>query len=171
MNLLPLATVAVIAGFMCQCKNSQVAEDNASGMVEVRSVAGYALLEELEVEDSYIGSELSEEDIERELASKSADLKKLVDKNNDGILSDEELRQLKSHFKDKMLEKFDIDSDGTFSHPELVAILDQIQLRLDDFRQRHAGRFSDKQSIICKMVNKRGAQRLLWQNIVDKCQG
>lgn len=165
-----LGTV-LVAGLICQCKKSMAREDSDPSNEEIKSVASYGLLEDLEAEDSYLGSELSDADIEREIEAKSADLKKQLDKNQDGLVTDQERQQLKSLFKDKMLEKFDVDSDGSFSHVEGEAILEQIRMHIEEFRRLHPESFSDKRPVVCKVVHQRGGPRPLWQNLLEKCEG
>lgn len=171
MNIIRVGTVIIFAGLMCHCKNTKSADDTGPGAVEVRAIASYGLLEDLESEDSYVGSELGDADIEREIEAKSTELKKQIDKNQDGVLGDDERSQLKNLFKDKMLEKFDVDSDGSFSQVESDTIMEQIRMRLDEFHQRHPENFADKRPVVCKVVSQRGGVRPLWQNILEKCQG
>lgn len=171
MSMIRIGTVILVAGLICQCKKAKTAEDTGPGMAEIAAVVSYGVLEDLESEDSYVGSELSESDVEKEVEVKSTELKKQLDKNHDGVLADDERLQLKHLFKDKMLEKFDVDSDGSFSQAESEAIMEQIRLRLDEFHQRHPEDFSDKRPVVCKVVSQRGGPRPLWQNIVEKCRG
>lgn len=171
MRVIRALSIVLFTGLLCQCKKDAGRESNDPSHAEIRALVSYGLLEDLESEDSYLGSELEDGDIEREIEVKSAEVKKHLDRNQDGIIGDQERQQLKNQFKDKMLEKFDIDSDGSFSLVEEEAILEQIRLRLEEFHRQHPESFSDKRPVVCKVVHQRGGPRPLWQSLLEKCKG
>lgn len=144
---------------------------------EVAAIARFHVLEELESEDSMVASELAATDIENEIQVREEQILNNVDKNHDKTLDKSEQSALKTFISDRMLEKFDSDSNGSFGAGECRLLDEQIQSRLNQLHRLHPESFAAKKTFVCKIILERSqnpAEKLkdhpLYSNILSQCQ-
>lgn len=131
-----IMTFLIATTLGCNRKDTQASFAAVAHEVTIESMANFAFLQEIEAEDPYLAAALTEDDVEQETAQRAEAIKRQADANQDGKIDPEEQARLKSQVADKMLELFDVDSDGAFSEAERNAIREKIHARIESSKNR-----------------------------------
>lgn len=127
--------LVLAAGLGCHRKAAPAAALDPQ-QVAIDSMASFALLQDIEAEDPYLAAALTEDDIEQEAKKRAEQIRQEADGNQNGKIDPEEMGRLKALVKDRMLEQFDIDSDGSFNEAEHGAIREKIHARIEAAREQ-----------------------------------
>lgn len=121
----------------------------------ISGAAAGLLLNDVEAEDSVIGSEMSSEDVKAACQKRREELMDKYDTNDDGQLSEEERAALMAAMKASFLEKFDTNGDGVVDKAEVEAVRAAIKTKIEEFRKKHQEEFAAKRAEICEKIQAR----------------